>query len=40
MSEQNNAENGPLRPQVIDLDAEEISTDAEADRPGDGRAPS
>jgi hypothetical protein len=33
MSDQNNAENGPLRPQVIDLDAEEISTEPEASRP-------
>lgn len=32
MSDQNSAENGPVRPQVIDLDAEEIRTEPEAPR--------
>lgn len=32
MSDQNTAENGPLRPQVIDLDAEEIRTEPEEPR--------
>ena len=33
MNDQNNAEKGPVRPQVIDLDAEEIRAEPEAPRP-------
>jgi hypothetical protein len=36
MSDQRQDDQGPLRPQVIDLDAEEIRTVPEADRPADG----
>ena len=35
MNEPNTAENGPLRPQVIDLDAEEIRTEPETPRSAD-----